>query len=240
MASAAELAAAAAQAAAIENQHLALWISGIGVVSTLLGSVIVVGINSWVNLKAKRIDVQQKKDEQSYGFRMEYFKRKLTAGEKAISALTLQLKTLAQLRLNYIQSLNEIHYDAEVHKAKQERWTLIASKSIDSHFASDEIYFTYFEMESDFHDTDTALTRCVNAENDTILFIRKVNTLYEEYTQLEAGEEKEKQHRILQNMVSRLQEMTENYITLNTEAAKRTSSVCENIRLDLKKLTDKQ
>lgn len=85
------------------NPDLALWIAGLGFLSSLL----VVAVNSIVTIKSKNKDVQLKKDEQSYGFRMEYLKRKLDAGEREITSIFLTIGTIITLQQHYSSYIQE-------------------------------------------------------------------------------------------------------------------------------------
>ena len=215
--------------------ELAIWISGIGFFSSML----VVLITSIVTLIVKRMDAQQKKDEQTYGYRMEYYKRKLTAGEKAISSITLQLKVLAQARLNYTQILNEIYSNKEINKMKKEGFAAIVSKALDSHFSNNEIYLAYFPIESDFKDVDDALASCMNQENDTILFIIKVKEFSSKYELLPEGKEKENNTRKHKEMDEIIRKRILDYIKLNEKAENMFLVLCKKIQIQLKESINK-
>ena len=171
---------------------------------------------------------------------MEYFKRKLNAGEKAISSLTLQLKTLAQLRLNFKQALTEAHYNEDVHKSKQEKHRIIHSKAMESFISSNEDYFAYFPMESDYHDADNVIYRSVNAENNLIILILDNNKRHKNLINLTEEIEKQKECNLLSINTNQIKEKVNEYILLNLEAAKALSAICDKIRQQLKELTEKQ
>lgn len=213
-------------ALASSNPDLALWIAGLGFLSSLT----VVVINSYVTLKSKNKDVQLKKDEQEYGYKMEYLKRKLSAGEKAIGQMTLTLKTLSWLRQYYASVLSTNLHDEEIFENKKNNFIAISEKLTDAVFDKDNSYLAYYATESNYLDANHIILRSDNLHGKIQLIdkelVKKVKAFQDEKGEINSFN----LPKDIIEMYDTNIEMITNYIALNDEARSEIVKMCERIR----------
>ena len=212
------------------NPDLALWIAGLGFLSSLA----VVLINAMVTMASKKIDVEQKKNEQEYGYNMEYLKRKLTSGERAIGQLEIAYNALTWLSIFYIQDLNSVYFHEETSLQKSNAYKNIYEKMMNTTYSSDNTYAAYFSF--NFHTTDenNIFTRCNNMQNHIAMLVNKANHLLESYKEEQDLTKKDELLDEAEDIGEQAEDSIREYLVINKSARENIISICEIIRNEMK------
>jgi hypothetical protein len=149
-------------AAVAPNPDLALWIAGLG----FLSSLVVVAINSYVTLRSKSKDIELKKQEQEYGFKMENFKRKIEAGESEIEKILLSIKLSETLTMFYSTKLPGAYSDSDTNNLRQASFNKLVTKHKTIDDAIIKPYLAYF-----------SITPLYKATKETIVICTKLHSL---------------------------------------------------------------
>jgi hypothetical protein len=220
-------------APAVPNPDLALWIAGLGFLSSLL----VVAINSMVTLKSKNKDIQLKKDEQSYGYKMEYYKRKLSAGEKAIGKLSLTLTMLLTLKNFFLTVVDSENSNADALGFKFSLFEKIREKYHETGYDKDDAYFAYFSPEANYNDSNHIILRIDRAidEINDIGFV--LESQMKEYNEETNEEQKDYIFKIAEGLFGTMKIKMQDFITLSNEAREEITALREKIRKQIEELT---
>lgn len=165
----------------VNSPNFALYVAIIGFVSSL----IVVLINAAVTLASKKIDAQQKKDDNQNALRVVFISRKVQTAEAAISKWTIHLKQWVLLKEMYLDIAvnNQTIYTKAEKDVKKARLSLASSKSEAASFTENDSFYLYFDAEQ-FHLFDkkdyTEYYTLKKQVNDTIT---EVNETYNKYWQ---------------------------------------------------------
>jgi hypothetical protein len=213
------------------NPDLALWIAGLGFFSSLL----VVFINSLVTLKSKNKDIQLKKDEQAYGYKMEYYKRKLNAGEKAVGKLNLTLTMILTLKNVFQTALDFENPDAL--NFKFSLFEKIRDKYHESNYEKEDAYFAYFSPEDNYGDPNHIITRIDRAIDEITDMNNNLDTQMKIYNEETDEMQKDSALEIAEGLFESIKIKMQNFIVLSNEARNEITTLREKIRNQIEVLT---
>lgn len=223
----------------LNSPNFALYVAIIGFVSSL----IVVLINAAVTLASKKIDAQQKKDEQSYGFKMEYMKRKLSAGENAIGQITALLKTfgyLHQLHLVKLKSYTDdedLFYHEEIELNRKSVSEKVVSYYNESAFAKNDTYYAYFPKTVISEESINSAVKADKFLDELNLLTYQFNEAATLHLEEPAGENKSNLHKKAYALFEKMIAKMELYIKANEDAQSSAFLYIEHIRQEMKGVT---
>lgn len=211
------------------NPNLALWIAGLG----FLSSLVVVAINSIVTLKSKKIDAQIKKDEQAYGYKMEYFKRKLSAGEKAVGRFNVMIAALAVIRKNRERYLNDVHLPEDDYKYEVEDLNTYVLKFNELETHPDYHLETYFTLDATLERNIKTLSNIRTDVDDEIMILAEEYSKETEAYKI-ANPDIEEYSEDIQKEEEHLYSRVLFYLEVHDELVKRVGEAIKEIHKQLK------